>query len=66
MDKNHSQIFIIWDKLFGTFQEELDSVPAVFGITRPAETWNPIRINFQHRRIHNSHIHTSLNSVVEK
>lgn len=48
MDKNHSQIFIIWDKLFGTFQEELDNVPAVFGITRPAQTWNPIRINFQH------------------
>jgi len=47
MDKNHSQIFI-WDKLFGTFQEELESVPAVFGITRPAQTWNPIRINFQH------------------
>jgi sterol desaturase/sphingolipid hydroxylase (fatty acid hydroxylase superfamily) len=48
MDKNHSQIFIFWDKLFGTFQEELDSVPPVFGITRPALTWNPIRINFQH------------------
>ena len=48
MDKNHSQIFIIWDKLFGTFQEELDEVPAVFGITRPVQTWNPIRINFQH------------------
>jgi len=48
MDKNHGQIFIFWDKLFGTFQEELDSVPPVFGITRPAETWNPIRINFQH------------------
>jgi hypothetical protein len=48
MDKNHSQIFIIWDKIFGTFQEELDAVPPVFGITRPAQTWNPIRINFQH------------------
>jgi sterol desaturase/sphingolipid hydroxylase (fatty acid hydroxylase superfamily) len=48
MDKNHSQIFIIWDKIFGTFQEELASVPPVFGITRPAQTWNPIRINFQH------------------
>ena len=51
MDKNHSQIFIIWDKLFGTFQEELDTVPAVFGITRPAQTWNPIRINFQHLQL---------------
>lgn len=48
MDKNHSQIFIFWDKIFGTFQEEMDSVPAVFGITRPAQTWNPFRINFQH------------------
>ncbi|MFM9987503.1 sterol desaturase family protein [Flavobacterium sp.] len=48
MDKNHSQIFIFWDKLFGTFQEELPEVPTVFGITRPAETWNPIKINYQH------------------
>ena len=48
MDKNHSQVFIIWDKMFGTFQEELPEVPAVFGITRPAETWNPFKINFQH------------------
>ncbi|WP_250632602.1 sterol desaturase family protein [Rhodoflexus caldus] len=48
LDKNHSQIFIIWDKLFGTFQEELPNVPAVYGITRPSATWNPIKINFQH------------------
>ena len=48
LDKNHSQIFIFWDKLFGTFQAELDDIPPLFGITRPASTWNPIRINFQH------------------
>lgn len=48
IDKNHSQIFIIWDKLFNTFQKELEAVPPVYGITRPAQTWNPIRINFQH------------------
>jgi alkylglycerol monooxygenase len=48
MDKNHGQIFIFWDKLFGTFQEELPHVPPVYGITRPARTWNPIKINFQH------------------
>lgn len=48
IDKNHGQIFIIWDKMFGTFQEELDHVQPVYGITRPAQTWNPIRINFQH------------------
>jgi hypothetical protein len=48
LDKNLSQIFIIWDKLFGTFQEELADVPPVYGITRPVRTWNPVRINFQH------------------
>lgn len=48
IDKNHGQIFILWDKWFGTFQEELESVPPVYGITRPAQTWNPIKINFQH------------------
>jgi alkylglycerol monooxygenase len=48
IDKNYSQIFIFWDKLFGTFQQELPDVPPVYGITRPVRTWNPIRINFQH------------------
>ncbi len=48
LDKNLSQIFIIWDKLFGTFQEELPDVTPVYGITRPVRTWNPIKINFQH------------------
>lgn len=48
VDKNLGQIFPWWDKMFGTFQEELDDVPPVYGITRPARTWNPIRINFQH------------------
>jgi len=48
LDKNLSQIFIIWDKLFGTFQAERADVPPVYGITRPMRTWNPIRINFVH------------------
>jgi len=48
LDKNLSQIFIFWDKLFGTFQQELKEAPPVYGITRPAATWNPIKINFQH------------------
>ena len=47
LDKNHSQIFIIWDKLFGTFQEELPHLNPVYGITRPMATWNPIKINFR-------------------
>lgn len=48
LDKNYAQIFIWWDKWFGTYQAELKEVPPVYGITRPAQTWNPIKINFQH------------------
>lgn len=48
LDKNLGQIFIFWDKLFGTYQEELPDTPPVYGITRPVSTWNPIKINFQH------------------
>ncbi len=48
IDKNYGQIFIFWDKWFGTYQEELKDVPPVYGITRPVRTWNPLKINFQH------------------
>ncbi len=48
IDKNYGNIFIFWDKWFGTFQEELPDHPPVYGITKPVRTWNPIRINFQH------------------
>jgi len=48
IDKNLGQILSIWDRLFGTFQEELDEVPPQFGILKPAKTWNPVFINFQH------------------
>ena len=48
MDKNYGQIFIFWDKWFGTFQEELKEVPPVYGVSRPVRTWNPIKINFMH------------------
>jgi len=48
LDKNYGQIFIFWDRLFGTFQEERADIPAVYGVTRPVRTWNPIKINFMH------------------
>jgi len=48
LDKNYSQIFIFWDKLFGTFQEEIPEKPAVYGVKKPVNTWNPFFINFMH------------------
>lgn len=48
LDKNLGQIFIFWDFLFGTYQEELDDIPPVYGVTVPVNTYNPFIINFQH------------------
>jgi len=48
MDKNYGQVFIFWDKWFGTFQEELADTHPVYGVKRPVHTWNPFKINFQH------------------
>ena len=48
IDKNLSAIFCIWDRLFGTFQEEIEKIPCVYGTIKPVNTWNPFIINFQH------------------
>lgn len=48
IDKNLGQIFCVWDRMFGTFQEEMEEVPPQYGVLKPAHTWNPIIINFQH------------------
>ncbi len=48
LDKNLAAIFCVWDRIFGTFQEELDSEPPIYGTLKPAQSWNPIWINFQH------------------
>lgn len=48
LDKNYAAIFIFWDKWFGTFQEEREDIPPVYGVKRPVKTWNPFLINFQH------------------
>lgn len=44
LDKNYAAVFIFWDRLFGTFQEE-DEEP-VYGITSPINSWDPVWANF--------------------
>ena len=40
IDKNYAGTLIIWDKMFGTFQEETEEVH--YGTIKPLASWNPI------------------------
>ena len=46
IDKNHGGVFIVWDKMFGTFQVEEER--PVYGTTKPLNSWNPVWANFEH------------------
>ncbi|HHP7241948.1 MAG TPA: sterol desaturase family protein [Cyclobacteriaceae bacterium] len=45
LDKNHGGILIIWDKLFGTYQDVIKGVKFKYGILKDPGTYNPIRLN---------------------
>ncbi|MFB2651317.1 sterol desaturase family protein [Shewanella seohaensis] len=44
IDKNYAGILIIWDKLFGTFVPEGETV--IYGITKPVNSFNPLKVTF--------------------
>ncbi len=48
IDKNYGGVFIIWDRMFGTFQEEQAEIPCVYGIRKPLSSWNPVWTNLHH------------------
>lgn len=45
LDKNFSEVFILWDKIFGTYEPELE--PVCYGVTKPPKSWDPFLINIQ-------------------
>jgi len=46
LDKNYAEFLIVWDRIFGTFQEEEEKV--VYGMYNGPQSWNPIKINFHY------------------
>lgn len=45
LDCNHAGVLIIWDRIFGTFSEELKDIEhPVYGLTVNIETYNPIKV----------------------
>ncbi|MFC5473001.1 sterol desaturase family protein [Paraherbaspirillum soli] len=47
LDKNYGGILILWDRLFGTFTEEQDQEPVVYGTRSPLRSWNPVWANLE-------------------
>ena len=45
LDRNYGGVFIVWDRLFGTWQEELADQPPVYGIRHALRSWNPLWAN---------------------
>lgn len=44
IDKNYGNLFIIWDKMFGTFEPE--QAPVKYGLVNNVNTFNPVKITF--------------------
>lgn len=47
LDRNYGGILILWDRLFGTFAEERDDEPPVYGTRAPLRSWNPLWANLE-------------------
>ena len=47
IDKNYGGMFIVWDRLFGSYEPEADDEPVVFGVRKPLASWNPFWANLQ-------------------
>ena len=46
LDTNYAGVFIVWDKIFGTFVPEREDDKPIYGIVKPLNTYNPLWIAF--------------------
>ena len=47
IDRNYGGVFILWDRLFGTYQAELPEHPCAYGVRKALHSWNPFFANAQ-------------------
>ena len=47
LDRNYGGVFILWDRMFNTFQEELDDEPPIYGVRKALHSWDPVWANLQ-------------------
>ena len=46
LDANMGMVLIVWDRIFGTFRPELESVKPIFGLTKNIQSHNPFLVVF--------------------
>jgi sterol desaturase/sphingolipid hydroxylase (fatty acid hydroxylase superfamily) len=51
LDRNYVGVFLLWDHLFGTFQDELDAEPCIYGVRGQLKSWNPVWANMHYYAI---------------
>jgi len=47
VDANYGGVFILWDRLFGTFIDERKDLKPIYGTSKPLKSWNPFWANFE-------------------
>ena len=48
IDRNYGGIFIIWDRIFGTYADERAAEKVVYGVRKPVASFNPLWVNLHH------------------
>ena len=47
IDANYGGVFIVWDRIFGTYRAERADLPPVYGTRSPLRSWNPLWANLE-------------------
>ncbi len=45
VDANYGGVFILWDRIFGTYKEEMEELKPIYGTAKPLRSWNPFKAN---------------------
>ena len=47
VDRNYGGIWVVWDRIFGSFKEEDPAQPCIYGTRTPLHSWDPLWANVQ-------------------
>lgn len=66
IDRNYGGIFILWDRLFGTFTEEREQEPVIYGVRKPLKSFNALwgNVNVFHELWQRSRYASNVRTVV--